>query len=256
MKIKTYYSVTRNKGISISGLTLLLSAGSAGAALLDASTLTQMTNPINNPGLPDFIFSLPTTPAVPPSDPAIGNFAGTWEGTAAPAGWKGGNWEADGLDTRRAASPVVLGIPPTIYDFTPINGLPSSTYFTIGDIDFGSGDAEVMSMSAFSNGALITTPWLDLIGTTATSDFELPSYSWDAVTGTYFFDGRTVLGNPNVVFTMASLVEIDTLTVSKVEDLFGYSLAAPVSASVVPVPASVWLFFTGLLGLIGVAKRK
>jgi hypothetical protein len=29
-----------------------------------------------------------------------------------------------------------------------------------------------------------------------------------------------------------------------------------VSASVVPVPAAVWLFGSGLLGLIGMARRK
>lgn len=204
--------------------------------------------------MPDFILS--ATPSATPSDPAIGNFAGTWDDTAAPAGWKGGNWEADGLDTRLSTAPVIFGIPPTVYDFTPINGLPSSTYFTIGNIDFGSGSAEVISMSAFSSGALITTPWLDLIGATATNDLELPSYSWDGVTGTYFFDGTTVRGNPNVAFTMASLIKMDTLVVSKIEDFYGYSLAAPVSASVVPVPASVWLFCTGLIGLVSVAKRK
>ncbi|MFC1773858.1 VPLPA-CTERM sorting domain-containing protein [Pseudomonadota bacterium] len=34
------------------------------------------------------------------------------------------------------------------------------------------------------------------------------------------------------------------------------TLLSGVVASAVPVPASIWLFGSGLLGLIGIAKRK
>jgi hypothetical protein len=39
-------------------------------------------------------------------------------------------------------------------------------------------------------------------------------------------------------------------------DNITFSFEGTVSASAVPVPAAVWLFGSGLLGLIGVAKRK
>jgi len=37
-------------------------------------------------------------------------------------------------------------------------------------------------------------------------------------------------------------------------DFVSYSLAGNVSA--VPVPAAIWLFGTGLIGLAGIARRK
>ena len=36
----------------------------------------------------------------------------------------------------------------------------------------------------------------------------------------------------------------------------GFELAADLSPVVVPVPAAVWLFGSGLIGLVGVARRK
>ena len=36
----------------------------------------------------------------------------------------------------------------------------------------------------------------------------------------------------------------------------GYPLSQVITPSAVPVPAAVWLFGSGLLGLIGVVRRK
>lgn len=46
------------------------------------------------------------------------------------------------------------------------------------------------------------------------------------------------------------------LTVSESGGIPGFLPFAPVDVSAVPVPAAVWLFGSGLLGLIGVARRK
>ncbi len=49
----------------------------------------------------------------------------------------------------------------------------------------------------------------------------------------------------------------DQVAGDKVNNLFAWAVqSGDVSASVVPVPAAVWLFGSGLLGLVGVARRK
>lgn len=65
-----------------------------------------------------------------------------------------------------------------------------------------------------------------------------------------------VQGNPLALATVISTSVSDPNYQNLVGSAFGtFSYAAAVPASV-PVPAAAWLFGSGLLGLIGVARRK
>lgn len=64
------------------------------------------------------------------------------------------------------------------------------------------------------------------------------NYHW------YLFEGIT--GTVNGAFDASVLEGNNTLS----------SLSAYTTATVVPVPATVWLFGSGLLGLVGVARRR
>lgn len=57
-------------------------------------------------------------------------------------------------------------------------------------------------------------------------------------------------GNPNKDF-----LRLHTLTYSSAQK-FKYTGSALVRVSAVPVPSAVWLFGSGMLGLLGVARRK
>jgi hypothetical protein len=71
-----------------------------------------------------------------------------------------------------------------------------------------------------------------------------------AVTGDLFVSGDGSAGDPmffDILFSDAAAFDMaDTLTMS----------AEFSSTSAVPVPAAVWLFGSGLLGLVGIARRK
>jgi hypothetical protein len=68
--------------------------------------------------------------------------------------------------------------------------------------------------------------------------------------------GVTLKLNEPLTLTTGSLLD---LTTSKWEDFDGGNypfISGSVEPNVVPVPAAVWLFGSGLIGLLGVAKRK
>jgi len=62
----------------------------------------------------------------------------------------------------------------------------------------------------------------------------------------------------------ANAVGVSSIDISVIDlgDANGYLLSAStinggtITVSAVPIPAAVWLFYSGLLGLIGIAKRK
>ena len=60
------------------------------------------------------------------------------------------------------------------------------------------------------------------------------------------FDGGTTLA-PAGLFAAASVLP---------EEDPGVITTGTIGASVVPVPAAIWLFGSGLLGLVGISRRK
>jgi len=70
----------------------------------------------------------------------------------------------------------------------------------------------------------------------------------DLTGGSYLFEG-------DVVYTSGSLK--GSLDGGRIEGSFtGTVVTAELGPVVVPVPAAVWLFGSGLLGLVGIARRK
>ena len=162
------------------------------------------------------------------------SFNGAW---AAPAnwGWQGA-FTATGPVTDNAHSGT------TVYDFHALNLglLPASTFFTFADVDGGSGAGEIFRVRAFdAANSTITTPWLSspqyVLGTGrgiggAPTVLDMPSWSFNAGTGEYVFDGSTINGfNPSVGFAMLSQAGILRLEVIKGSNFNGFALAAPVS---------------------------
>ena len=83
----------------------------------------------------------------------------------------------------------------------------------------------------------------------------------DVLTGTFtdLLVTRTEVTSPfsfeaNLIYTSGSLK--GGLTGGRLEGIGDTSNLAAKLGPVVPVPAAVWLFGSGLIGLIGVARRK
>jgi len=175
-----------------------------------------------------------------------GGFTGTWTSPVL-APWVG-TYIADGPIPSSNLNPAGI----TRYDFTPLptGVLPSGTFFFIGDVDGGSTTTEQFIINAFDGaGALITTPWLDMpIGVTplGTSLTQMPEWIWDGGTGTYTFNGNTVVGNPSVGIWMPSNTDIATMILNRPSNFANFNLWAPV-----PAPSTV-----ALLGLAGFAVRR
>jgi hypothetical protein len=71
------------------------------------------------------------------------------------------------------------------------------------------------------------------------------------------FVGILSTANPNVsaFFVDPSLAQVIQI-VNTDAALLNYNFFPTATAQVIPVPAAVWLFGSGLLGLIGIARRK
>ena len=161
-----------------------------------------------------------------------------------------GEWNAPALfpwlGTFHATGPIPAGTGNdtglTTYDsFLNLNAgfLPMGTMFRFGDVDSGSGQTETFTLNAWDlNGMPITGPWLDVpngvYGTGRGPDGnpaleDMPGWDFNAITGTYFIDGTTVVGfNPNVAFTLTSNTNISSFTVFRNSGFANFSLKAPI----------------------------
>jgi len=95
----------------------------------------------------------------------------------------------------------------------------TETFTAANDTRFGTGGGPTIALSSFTT--LDDFDFLALVGTNgASADFSSFFTSFDNL-GTFFGDWQTTI-----------------------------------STQVVPVPAAVWLFSSGLIGLVGIARRK
>ena len=77
-----------------------------------------------------------------------------------------------------------------------------------------------------------------------TGTFEVPIYYWVAPPR-----------DENVAFIFTFYDGITNITPSFISDNYRWAVFEG-NVSAVPIPAAVWLFGSGLLGLVGVARRR
>lgn len=191
---------------------------------------------------------------------ANGSFNGTWDNTAAASAWHG---TITGTPDRIRKAPGNTGTEEMNFSGLTNGYLPENTFFVLGDLDQGSQSGEFISLRAWDiSNSPILVPWLDEpTFQDGTNDPQLasmlPDFNWDSTTGTYTFDGNgeTFPGNPSTVVFMHNNQRILRLEVNDQTEFAGFGLRAPPSIAM-PVPATVWLFCSGLIGLIGIRMRK
>ena len=159
----------------------------------------------------------------------------------------------------------------TVSDFAGISDTDSPTIDVFFDfrvsLDFGSGFlANVVSQGLLTGGIVSHT--LDATGTnplgsTFFVDGSFPTnifgYQFDDFTGSvtgFLPSGQTVAAKSEM-FVRVRAPGFETGGAANIGDPLDLSAGAFTgSFTVIPVPAAVWLFGSGLLGLVGLARRK
>ena len=136
-----------------------------------------------------------------------------------------------------------------ILQFTATNSIYGELgYFTLDESAFDSTPTQ-----SVSNTNILALNFIDpLIGETfGTDDIFRP--------GTMWFELNN--GTPEIAWSLSSFLAVNEnavfLEVVGLHDvIMGAGYEVQWDTSTVPVPAAVWLFGSGLLGLVGFAKRK
>ena len=126
-----------------------------------------------------------------------------------------------------------------------ISGLPGTEFFTSSALAIAPTDGRVtQSMGLLSVSVPDTFYWA----------IEMTGFSYNTDDRLYIFrSALPTVGSSDVGY----VVDTGSGWVSSGGSLGQpNSLQAHITATVVPVPAAVWLFGSGLLGLIGIARRK
>jgi hypothetical protein len=156
----------------------------------------------------------------------------------------------------------------TIADFAGISDTDDPTIRAFFDfriqLDFGSGFVNhVVSQGELKGGFVnhtIGTLGTDQLGSTFFSDsFSVFGYQFDnldsSVTG-FLADGQTVTAKTSL-FVSVTGPGFETGGAARIGDPLDLSAGAfSGSLAIVPVPAAVWLFGSGLIGLIAIARRR
>jgi hypothetical protein len=148
-----------------------------------------------------------------------------------PAIWNMGEYQGVILDYSMGHPSInVLAESTGAYGAPPISGTVDTT---LGTIDLNLSDLHI-TVSGFLSG--------DFDGWNA-STLTLDSNTYNSVTGgfSYGWSDDTIL-----------LVNVPIPTNTTVD----YSILLTGTASTVPIPPAIWLFGSGLLGLIGIARHK
>ena len=155
----------------------------------------------------------------------------------------------------------------TIADFAGMAGTNDPTIEVFFDfrvsLDFGSGFLPHVASQGILTGGIVShtldTAGTDPLGSTLFGSGSVFGYQFDnldgAVTG-FLADGATVAAKSEM-FVRLRAPGFETGGAAAIGDPLDLSSGAfSGSLSIVPVPAAVWLFGSGLLGLIGIARRK
>jgi len=216
------------------------------------ATATPLTGSGSNLPLPA---TGPTTPGIVPAlTIGSGSFSGIWSAPAL-GPWQG-SFTATGNYPGGAAGPGT-----SRWEFSGLAAgeLPSGTYFTMWDVDRGSGGNESFTLRAYdATNTLITGSWLDnpvfLSGPNPLDFVASAMPGWSFVGGSYTFDGATVAvaGNPAVTVSLLSNQAISFLEVDKTDFSYGFGLNAPQAD--VPEPGSLALVIIAL-GAAGLLRK-
>ena len=132
----------------------------------------------------------------------------------------------------------------------PADNTAGTFEFTIGS--FFNGEANVTSQN-------ILTLDFAVVGDGA---FDFSFYSLGAVGDWAYTPGIAIVGEGDKTYCLTTGVAhpatcIDSIGASAGRELLTLSSTnVTVASTVVPVPAAVWLFGSGLIGLVGVSRRK
>ena len=139
-----------------------------------------------------------------------------------------------------------------------INSSTSIINTSGGLIGTGFGDMSVSG--SFEVFTTVDEIWFNDIDVTATPNggigFVFPEYIGNYV-GNNFSGSESIPSFPDNSYTGTfdgTTLSITGIYYEPVNDGFIYNYI--INATVVPIPATIWLFGTGLLGLIGVARKK
>jgi hypothetical protein len=167
---------------------------------------------------------------------------------------------------------------PIVQTITGFNGIVLGTTQSaagdhLGPID-GTESPNIDQPWVFSGGTgmhstLSPTNVLSASGNTASVDFSGWHWAWDGIIGGVPMGGGAWDGNPNGVALITCGVDCgsgDTYTLHYSATIpagdpsglggYQYRLTLQGTVSAVPVPAAIWLLGSGMLGLIGFARRK
>ena len=171
------------------------------------------------------------TPAHPSYVHSAESFTGTWSADM-PDAWRG---TFTGLGRVPAGN---TGDHTAEFDFSGLVGgvLPVGTYLHITDLD----TIEKLTLKAYdSEHNAISQPWLNrypleqhgsgtgvgVPGVILPTDF--PGWDWNESTQTYAFDVTTIVGNPNLSFTLSTCEAIVFLDVTREVTGFHVHISAP-----------------------------
>ena len=135
-----------------------------------------------------------------------------------------------------------------VYDDTSIVFSTGGGGESIATIDFSTGSSNTLSINAGGN-IFDQTMDIDGVSEIVFTNGDLTDFNYSAEDGTQGDNGNG--SYPPETFDSFNLI----ISASDIGILVGQWNVAQLPA-VVPVPAAAWLFGTGLIGLIGIARRK
>lgn len=142
----------------------------------------------------------------------------------------------------------------------PTNADANFSYSTVAGYDLGLFDVDDFDNLRANALMLNVDASVDTISITATTSGNFTATS--SVTNnsiTLFNDNQFVLAITDGIDWFEPLFWFEVAPNSNIYDITfsnGSVLSIDATPTVVPVPAAVWLFGSGLLGLVGIARRK
>ena len=157
----------------------------------------------------------------------------TWYGTTASHTYSGDN--RDSFTFTVPSDSIVTGLSITISNYTE-NGSYNGSYISGTARGFGGTTSPYTNVS-FSNDATLDSPGLLIPGQLSPGDYSF-QFAVQCGWSTYLTLTTCAVGDSDSFDWQLNLTTISTAPVSEV-----------------PLPAAVWLFGSGLLGLIGISRR-